>query len=386
MLIRSIPLFSLVLPIICWDIDGHRAVAKIAGGMLSRKAARFITGHINGREDGVRQLTRIQHAIVSVAGWADYVAISDPSMKWSTNLHFSHTPKKDCQPFDMSRDCPDDKCVVTAIPNYTQRASDLHIEKGQRAEAIKFLVHLMADIHSPMHVAFEEDHGGNGITVVLPSGSRETLHQVWDSHLYPEDMTALKANNQPVVVLPDMASIDFSSRIASETATEYTCGYGYKHEDGSWITKENNILKQDYISNRTDIVRIQLSKSAARLAELLEFTAKEYYRKEREASVGKAIPEGSIVIKSNRFEVFEDDWLEEHVFELEDPMQEPESAPGEADAGFTVGTTPSVDELDQETPQSVPSKSKKPSKSMRRKQNKLVLIKRNNLSKDPCQI
>ena len=53
--------------------------------------------------------------------------------------------------------------------------------RGQRrAEALRFLVHFVADVHQPLHVGRAADRGGNEIPVYL-GGKRSNLHGLWDA-------------------------------------------------------------------------------------------------------------------------------------------------------------------------------------------------------------
>jgi hypothetical protein len=54
--------------------------------------------------------------------------------------------------------------------------------KGQKIEALKFIVHFVGDLHQPMHVSREEDKGGNTIQVNY-AGVGTNLHALWDSKL-----------------------------------------------------------------------------------------------------------------------------------------------------------------------------------------------------------
>jgi hypothetical protein len=51
-----------------------------------------------------------------------------------------------------------------------------------RAEALRFLIHFMGDLHQPLHVADDNDRGGNRRVVWL-EGDSMNLHQVWDGEL-----------------------------------------------------------------------------------------------------------------------------------------------------------------------------------------------------------
>jgi hypothetical protein len=67
-------------------------------------------------------------------------------------------------------------------------ASTLSSTPEERLEALKFIIHFLADIHSPMHVGFDEDGGGNLLGVFLPDGTKTTLHEVWDRYLVPFEL------------------------------------------------------------------------------------------------------------------------------------------------------------------------------------------------------
>ena len=57
---------------------------------------------------------------------------------------------------------------------------DRSLTDGERLQALKFVVHLVGDIHQPMHAGYAHDKGGNDFQ--LQFGNRGTnLHSLWDS-------------------------------------------------------------------------------------------------------------------------------------------------------------------------------------------------------------
>jgi hypothetical protein len=334
-----------------WSSDSHKITAKLAASVLSRKARRYVLRHLGDIDDTSfkSRMNRIQHALVSVSGWADHV-------DWSSELHFSNTPNENCQPFDLSRDCPNGRCIVTAIANYTERASDYLLPKSDRGEALKFLVHLVADIHSPMHVAFAKDFGGNRIGIQLPSGENDVLHEVWDYRLldtfkgdsdvrwyqlldrFPQITKALV---QPSI---EGSPLERASEIASETATQFTCEYGYKDENGQWI-RDNAQLSREYMETRGEVAFSQIVKSASRLAQFIEHVASKYFAAEvavlaeqEQERAGK-----TDVVPANRFEPLRYlDEIEEAVYEVDDLSTEPVEE--EVAPSISVTTTP-ADEI-----------------------------------------
>ena len=60
--------------------------------------------------------------------------------------------------------------------------ADRAASPAERAEALRFLIHFMGDLHQPLHVADDDDRGGNQRPVTL-LGHPTDLHKVWDGEL-----------------------------------------------------------------------------------------------------------------------------------------------------------------------------------------------------------
>ena len=115
--------------------------ASVAEAFLKPETARAIKQVLRGNN------------LTGVASWADEIK-RQPRYRWTSTLHYSNP--KDDEPaqcgYDYQRDCPDQKCVVGAIFNFTavydpqrQHSADV------REEALKFLVHFVGDMHQPLH-------------------------------------------------------------------------------------------------------------------------------------------------------------------------------------------------------------------------------------------
>lgn len=129
--------------------------------------------------------------LANVASWADSIRYT----KWgrfSKNFHFidAHdAPPHDCN-VNYQRDCKEDGCVVSALANYTTHAVDGSLPAWERAQAAKFVIHFVGDLHQPLH---NEDvsRGGNGI-YVLWDGREYNLHHVWDSSIAEKSLGGLR--------------------------------------------------------------------------------------------------------------------------------------------------------------------------------------------------
>ena len=295
-----------------WSSDSHKIVARIAAKHIQPKTRRFIRQHLPAKEGS--WMGHSESALVQVSAWADQV-LDDPAYAWSKALHFSHTPYRACEAYEEARDCGrgSGRCIVTAIANYTERGANLSLPQEERAEALKFLVHLVADAHSGLHVGFAEDAGGNGIYLLDPDMS---LHEVWDSLLLDtlreslgvgswvgvsSQLSAMIFGSTEVVadakLTPEQLAVA-GEAIVSETATSVTCASAYTN-NGVWISSGDS-LGEEYLVSRSGVAIERLIKAGLRLSEVLDAVAASYFWQERLAEA--AIRVGlSAPLDSNRF-------------------------------------------------------------------------------------
>jgi hypothetical protein len=206
------------------------------------------------------------------------------------------------------------RCIVTAIANYTMRASNVELKSEERAEAIKFLIHLIGDIHNPVHVGFAEDFGGNLIHLSEPAG--KSLHDVWDFSLvnrkqvehgvYKEmeedeaepwklsdsllEQFTDKQSLYPFMLnvkLEDVSSEESATRLAagmaSRTARDFTCNVAYRNENDQWI-ESGDSLSDEYMSSRSLHAMEMLKLAGIRLAEMINMISRQYSVNKRAAA------------------------------------------------------------------------------------------------------
>lgn len=160
--------------------------------------------------------------LANVATWADSIRYT----KWGHYTGVYHfidakdSPPTSCT-VDLDRDCKKEGCVVTAIQNYTTQVLDPAMPAWLRAQAAKFVVHFVGDIHQPLH---DEDvaRGGNGIHV-LWQGSELNLHHVWDSSIAERWVGGVRRK-------PFREAKDWADRV-----TEKIKGGQYEAESRSWL-------------------------------------------------------------------------------------------------------------------------------------------------------
>ena len=157
-----------------WGTAGHRVVAELAEQFLEISTARQVRDLL-----ALENVTTLAH----VSMWADQIRLQRPE---TAPWHFVNIPIHPASgtlaTYDRERDCPQDNCVVAKIDQLAGILSDRNAAPRQRLEALKFLVHFVADIHQPLHCANNNDRGGNDTWVEL-NGKPATLHAVWDTSI-----------------------------------------------------------------------------------------------------------------------------------------------------------------------------------------------------------
>jgi hypothetical protein len=149
-----------------WGPTGHRAVGRIAERHLTPQAAQAVRDLL-----GPEQLAY-------VTTWADEIR-SEPDWARAEPWHWVTIP--DGQTYESSaKNAGGD--VLEVIGRFEKVLADRAAPPTERAQALKWLSHLVGDIHQPLHVGRGDDHGGNDV-LVLWFGEPTNLHAVWDSKI-----------------------------------------------------------------------------------------------------------------------------------------------------------------------------------------------------------
>ena len=236
---------------LAWGPAGHRIVGHIAEMNLDPQVLKTIRKDFN-----------IKH-LANVANWADEIKRSDPKpdVLHYTNIAAGH------RKYNQERDCPQKRCVTEKIKEYEGILVSPKSSRKTRKEAFKFLVHLVADVHQPMHLGNKKDRGGNEIKVYFES-KRTNLHRVWD-----HDLIFLngKTQLQFARLLNQAITLENKNRWAGGTPEDWSnesramvLDFGYRVQFS--MKRE---LSQNYIQEGRAIVDERLQHAGIRLAELL---------------------------------------------------------------------------------------------------------------------
>lgn len=149
-----------------WGKTGHRIVGEIAQRHLNKQALKAIKD-LAGNED-----------LSKLSTWPDEIR-SDPKMNYTSPWHYVSIPNGKTY-FDQKRNKDGD--VIEALYRFEDTLRDKKIGQEAKLDALKFLVHMLGDLHQPLHVGLAEDRGGNTIRVKWFK-TESNLHSIWDEEL-----------------------------------------------------------------------------------------------------------------------------------------------------------------------------------------------------------
>ncbi len=161
-------LLGITLSLSAYDAMGHRIIADIAYQNLTEKA-RVQVDKVLG-----------VHGMIYLATWADDVR-SDSKYAYSYPWHYQDLDEN-MTTADINKLWKNPKAegehLFFALDTLTSRLKS----NKDDAEALKFLVHFVGDLHQPMHLGRKDDKGGNNVDFNW-FGRHTNLHAVWDGSL-----------------------------------------------------------------------------------------------------------------------------------------------------------------------------------------------------------
>jgi hypothetical protein len=251
-LVLAIVILYAPLQSMAWGAEGHRVAGQIAYSYLTPKARKAIQ-EILGYE-----------SVALASTWADFIK-SDPAYNYLSPWHYidfdkvyTYTEMQEYLKHDTNVD------AYTKLNFLISELKKKDLSKENKLLYLHMLIHIVEDVHQPMHTAHADDKGGNDFKVNW-FNSPTNLHSVWDSQLiefqqlsYTEYAAAI--NHTTTVQLAEWQKAPISqwlfesNQIAEKLYTEI---------------KPGDTLNYKYNFTHIDIVNQQLLKAGVRLAGML---------------------------------------------------------------------------------------------------------------------
>jgi nuclease S1 len=258
-------------PARAWGALGHRLVGELAERHLQPATRHAVQALLAGES---------RPTLAGVASWADGLRYDAPA-RFRQTSRWHYLDLTDACAYDPARDCADGQCAVAALQRQQRILGDRRQPLAARRDALKFIVHLVADLHQPLHVGHRPDRGGNRFQVSLrvpppPRGYAHdhyadgaigtSLHAIWDHDLLDSahlgtNAYAARLDAQPwpparVPVANPVLWADESCRLT----------------DAPGLYPTAHVLDRRYLDRERPLAEQRIRAAAYRLAALLDAT------------------------------------------------------------------------------------------------------------------
>jgi hypothetical protein len=250
--LASVASFS-AAPAHAWGKTGHRITGKIATHYLTDEAKAEIRALLG------------PESLAEASTYADEMR-SNPSEFWQETANPYHYVTLQ-QPHDYhADDCPPQGDAMSALKDFTATLQSDSATREEKQLALRFIVHIIGDLHQPLHVgsAALNDRGGNDVKVVF-FGEQSNLHRVWDSGLVDHQQLSYSEFSHWL-----------QRRITPAQAQDWATPDPY-----TWINESSQLrddvypktdepyLSWDYVYNYTPIMKQRLQQGGVRIAAYL---------------------------------------------------------------------------------------------------------------------
>jgi len=180
------------VPAFAWGDEGHEAIGLIAERYLEPRVLLRVR-EILASDDSGLTATDIAHE----ATWADKYRDSDrdgAKVRYLGTRDW-HFVDLEITGADLNSACfgwpalpagavasrgPAQDCIVEKIDEFLAELRNPATNPSEQRVALQFLLHLVGDLHQPLHASDDHDQGGNRKIVSAPGLAPNTLHHYWD--------------------------------------------------------------------------------------------------------------------------------------------------------------------------------------------------------------
>lgn len=234
---------------ILWGKIGHRTVGEIAQRQLSPKAEKKIKEILDGE------------SLAVASTWADEMR-SNPDFDAFSKWHYVNLPiDKNYEDVEHTQGN-----VVTMIQRAIPILESPMADKKMKQFWLRYLVHLVGDLHQPLHTGREEDWGGNKIKVNFKGrkGAENwtNLHDLWDAGIIDD-------YKMSYTEYADKLENQFKDTLIQQGNPIVWARESHSYVPKIYETKDGSYLSYDYVYENLPIIDERLYFAGIRLGNLL---------------------------------------------------------------------------------------------------------------------
>lgn len=146
-----------------WGPTGHRVVGEVAERYMDDSVLIKVFKILGGQ------------TLSQVSNWSDEIKSEPETYQYTFNWHYT-----DWKDGDHTHDeTHSSGKLLTSIRDQISVLKDQNASNDKKIFAVKFIVHLIGDLHQPLHVGNGLDQGGNKCRVLFHK-KEFNLHALWD--------------------------------------------------------------------------------------------------------------------------------------------------------------------------------------------------------------
>jgi hypothetical protein len=273
-------------PAHAWGPNGHAIIADIAETQLSPQAAAEVQKLL--ASEGYKTLDQ-------VASWPDtigHLSHKDGGAPETLRWHYVNIPVEKMY-YEQERDCPDKICVTEKLPEQVAILADHSKSVSDRETALKWVVHLVGDLHQPLHTGdHNNDRGGNDVKITYfgnTGNGHMNLHSIWDEGILDHETGLTVGRHYTIDFGKARKTADeFSSSITPDEIAYWNDGFSLDNTRENvihWTNESQNLsrvvvygllpqsqnakLGETYTQQTWPIVNLRVKQAGTRLAAIL---------------------------------------------------------------------------------------------------------------------
>jgi len=197
-----------------WGPTGHRTVGTVAENFLTSSTKQVLNQYLGGQN------------LADVSTWADEIK-SKPQV-WDQTFPYHFESVSDGQTYLQSlngrtQDEISKGGLVAALLEAQRVFRAPNSKPADKANALKFIVHFVGDIHQPLHSGRPEDRGGNLILRKWHNQSTN-LHAIWDVLIIDEAYASQTRNGSHKPSKPKVDNVVYAADLMQKYQGQHVAG------------------------------------------------------------------------------------------------------------------------------------------------------------------
>ena len=273
-----------------WSGSGHRFIGSLAWSQMTPGAKKMVKELLASGDDAPGTTCKAD-SISTASSWLD-CARGNNVLPFSEIFHADRYPV--CVGMVIPSKCKTGHCTTDSLKEAIHNLENPISSVENRRTSLKIILHLVEDLHQPLHVATNGDMNGNETMVLTDEQSKPiSLHQYWDRNL----ISAIRQHENDVYEL--MKSRASSMRVGTvddwnnqTTQEARTMVYGELLGDKMCLPRKQDappiLLTTSYQKHAYALMQLKMAEAGVRLAYILNHAAQlQSPDKNRQTHAGK---------------------------------------------------------------------------------------------------